>query len=332
MQSDEISKVLPDDLDPTKVIDHLKIHASPAGTLGETFVIRYGAKWLGLYRESMLDGFTLVTLDANDPTCMKRSAFGAKLTLNVMGGEPLEIEVSTLDQDRVEVYFGVEEELDTVREAGERLSAPPGSLKVGDAPDEKPLSLDPPAEEPTVDDRPEGVAAGSDEDVEEDDDGTPEPELGDEELDERLIELLGAGRKAAAMRLYRKARGGSRQDAQEFLEDLQEDLLVGAESERELDSPSGQRRELEEDDLGIPPLLEGELVGYLKMGHVAEAVRRYRIDRNAGMVDAQEAIERVASRYDIKVSDGSAFWWRLFFILILAAVVIAYLRFVYVPS
>lgn len=322
MANEELKKILPEEFLFSRVESAIKIHASPEGALGETWVFKYGARWVGLYRASMLENFTSLELATDDPGDVVRSGYGAKLKLYGKDGRDVEIDVSALDQDRVEAFFGVEEELDSIKEAEERLSAAPGSIATIEVPDEAPVPLVSPPEVSEEEEEPEAVAAVSEKRRAP---ATP-ADLDDHELDERLIEMLHDGRDVAAIKFYREARGGTLSEGRDYIDDLKYLL----EDEEDLAEPSEERsqetaRELAE--LDIDPLLLGEIIGYLKMGHQDAAARRLRDGAGLGMVEATEAVQGIAQSQGIALSSGSGYWWRLFWILIIAAGAIAYLRF-----
>ena len=311
MAPEELVKALPKGLDPEQVVDHLKIHAGPTGSLGETFLIRYAARWLALYRASMFEGFTLLELDADDPCDLEREAFQAVLELNGADGSELRLDISSLDMDRVEHFLGIEAEVEAVREAEERLSQAPAVSAISPNP--------------------------------------PEPRPSIEGLDLQLMRLLGQGEKVEAVTLCRRTLGSEMAEARAYVEELEEQLEetrqhLDAPPEKETRSPA-----MLLDEEGVDPeeldedQLHERLCALVSEDREVAAIKLYREATGAGLEEAREYIEELVEVLRAEqVDDEAAFpavderpaaassgpgLWPLFWILIAVAAAIAYFRF-----
>lgn len=313
MANDELNKILPDEFDPSRVESAIRVNSSPDGALGETWVFQYGSRWVSLYRASRLDEFTQFELSPDDPGDVMKNTFGARLKLYAKEGKDLELEVSAIDHDRVRAFFGVEP--DDAEESDEgRLSKDPRAIAAFELPDEEePPSADFGSFEPSRD---EAEAAPAEERAKRSpaqlDDELEKPaaapaarqanrspaQLDDDELDDRLIELIQDGRKVAAIKLYREARGGTLSEGRDYVDDLMyaiedddHEYLIGEPTDEATAESHRPARSL--DELADDPLLLGELIGYIKMHHRDVAERRLRDAMGLEHSDATALVQEV---------------------------------------
>jgi ribosomal protein L7/L12 len=123
---------------------------------------------------------------------------------------------------------------------------------------------------------------------------------GNADFDAELRALLAAGQKIEAIKRYRQETGAGLAEAKEVVEALQR----------------GEPLALPEP---LDPSLEAELVALLEQGRKIEAIKVYRERLGAGLKEAKEAVEAIATRHHVVAPTGPG----CFGVLLLLAFVVA---------
>ncbi len=114
----------------------------------------------------------------------------------------------------------------------------------------------------------------------------PTSSLGDRAFEDVVATLLERGQKIEAIKWYRERTGVGLKEAKDAVEAIQRGQVV----------PSGPQSDRD---------LEDEVVSLLEQGQKIEAIKRYRERTGVGLKEAKDAVERMAERRGLVLSQGA---------------------------